>query len=50
MGHLLLILLINDIVDASNTAEFIVLADDTNQFLKHKELGVLYITTSIELA
>ena len=47
---LLFILFINDIVDASKISEFIMFADDTNLFFKHKELGLCYTTINIELA
>ena len=49
LGPLLFILFINDIVNASKIAEFIMFADDTNLLFKHKELGLLF-TINIELA
>ena len=50
LGPILLILFINDILNASKIAELIMFADDTNLFFKHNELGVLYTTINIELA
>ena len=47
---LLFILFINDIINASKIAEFIMFYDDTNLIFKHKVLGVLYTTINIELA
>ena len=38
-GPILLILFINGIVNASQLAEIIMFADDTNLFFKHKELA-----------
>ena len=47
VGPLLFILFINHIVNASKIAEIIMFADDTTQFFKHKELGVLYTTINV---
>ena len=41
LGPLLFILYVNDIVSTSNLAKFILFADDTNLFLKHKDLETL---------
>ena len=41
LGLLLFIIYINDIVNSSKLAAFIIFADDTNLFVKRKDLKIL---------
>jgi hypothetical protein len=49
LGPLLFILYINDIIHSSELAKFIMFADDTNIFFKHKNLSILYNVINTEL-
>jgi hypothetical protein len=50
LGPLLFIIYINDIVNSSKLANFIMFADDTNLFFKHKDLNILLSTINEELS
>jgi hypothetical protein len=50
LGPLLFILYINDLVNTSKLATFIMFADDTNLFFKHNNITVLFDMINIELA
>ena len=49
LGLLLFIVYINDIINCSKAAIFIMFADDTNLFFKHNNLKTLYEHVNIEL-
>ena len=50
LGPLLFIMYVNDIVNSSNLANFIMFADDTNLFFKHKDLTTLFNIINAELS
>jgi hypothetical protein len=50
LGPLLFLIYINDIVNSSNLANFIMFADDTNLFFTHKNLNALESIVNNELA
>ena len=49
LGPLLFIIYINDIVNSSKLATYVMFADDTNLFFKHKNLITLYELVNNEL-
>ena len=49
LGPLLFILYVNDIISTSNLAKFILFADDTNLFFKHKDLETLINIINTEI-
>ena len=50
LGLLIFILYINDIVNSSQLAIFIMFADHTNLLFKHKDLNTLYSIINTELS
>ena len=50
LGPLLFIIYKNDMIHSSSIAKFIMFADDTNLFFKHKNLETLYNIINCELA
>ena len=50
LGPLLFILYVNDIVSTFNLAKFILFADDTNLFFKHKDLETIINIINTEIA
>ncbi|XP_071959489.1 uncharacterized protein [Antedon mediterranea] len=50
LGPLLFIIYTNDIVESSKYLEFVIFADDTNVFFKHKDINLLINTLNTELS
>ena len=49
LGPLLFLLYVNNLKNATNLLDLIIYGDDTNLFLRHKDISLLFETTNLQL-